>query len=254
VNSGDEIQALSKTLNQMIARLEESFQASSRFTSDASHELRTPLTIIQGELEALLLDNHLSNALRDGLESLLEEAQRLGKIVEGLLSLSRLDAGAGQMERTRFDLSELVENTSEQMCLLADEKAITVNIVTKDPVEVEGDKGRLKQVVVNLLDNAIKYTPAGGKVDVYVTAKQGRACLEVVDNGRGITAEALPYVFDRFYRAANRKDEMVDGAGLGLSIVKAICTAHGGSVIAGSIPEGGSRITVEIPLAGKNLI
>lgn len=251
-NSGDEIEALSKTLNQMIARLEDSFQSSNRFTSDASHELRTPLTIIQGELEALLLDNQLSDSLRAGLGSLLEEAERLGKIVEGLLSLSRLDAGAGQMERTRFDLGELVGTTSEQMCLLAEEKAITVAIYAKEPVVVDGDKGRLKQVVVNLLDNAIKYTPTGGKVDVYVTARQGRACLEVVDNGSGIRANSLPFVFDRFYRAVDRNGETVEGAGLGLSIVKSICTAHGGSVTASNAPGNGCRIAVEIPLAGIN--
>jgi len=247
--TGDEIEDLSRAINEMIVRIGESFQATVRFTSDASHELRTPLTILRGELEALLLDAELKSSVRAMLESLLEEAERLGKIVEGLLALSRLDAGAGQTERVRFDLAALVATTSEQMCLLAEEKSINVTLIAERPVFIQGDPARIKQVIVNLLDNAIKYTPNGGRIEATVSEQGARALFSIVDTGPGIGMEALPYVFERFYRAQEVRAKEIEGAGLGLSIVKAICTAHGGSIQATNLSEGGTRFTIDLPLA-----
>jgi signal transduction histidine kinase len=170
-HSGDDLEQLSITLNRMIHRLEESFENSRRFTSDASHELRTPLTIIRGELEQLLAANHGANERVDhGISSLLEETDRLIGIVKGLLALSRLDAGESQRENTRFDLGELAAATTEQMSLLAEEKGVELRCTTSRRVEVKGDGSRLKQVIVNLLDNAIKYTPSEGKIGVDVRA------------------------------------------------------------------------------------
>jgi methyl-accepting chemotaxis protein len=168
VETGDEIANLSKTLNQMIVRLDESFQSVNRFTADASHELRTPLTIIRGELETSLLDESLSKNVRETIYSLIEETENLSKIVQCLLSLSRLDSGGAQMERVRLDLADLVSTITDQMAPLADEKHVILTAQAQGRVEVEGDRVRLKQVVVNLLDNAIKYTPEGGKVTVGV--------------------------------------------------------------------------------------
>lgn len=252
LQSDDEIAHLASMLNQMIARLDESFQNTARFTADASHELRTPLTIIRGELEAILLGRKLEPELRDAVASLLEEAERLVRIVEGLFALSRLDTGEAQTERVRFDLAKLAETTAEQMCLLAEVKNIDLIYDTSTCVEVEGDRSRLKQVVVNLLDNAIKYTPEKGRVSLAVRSQNGSALLEVSDTGPGVSEKALPHLFERFYRADEVRSREIGGAGLGLSIVQSICAAHGGTVSATNTPPSGCRFTVELPIAPKN--
>ncbi len=245
----DEIASLSQVLNQMIARLDESFQHTSRFTTDASHELRTPLTIIKGELEALLFRKDINPSVRDDLTRVLEEVERLVQIVTSLFALSRLDSGEGQAERVRLDLANLAETTAEQMCLLAEEKQITLRYETKEPVEILGDRSRLKQVIVNLLDNAIKYTPTGGDICIGVARRNGSAILEVSDTGPGVPEAAIPHLFERFYRADEVRSRNIDGAGLGLSIAYSICHAHGGSISAANTPPKGCRFTVELPLS-----
>lgn len=248
-HSNDEIEGLARVLNQMIARLDESFQHTSRFTADASHELRTPLTIMRGELEALLFRDNLSEDMRAAVASLLEEVERLVRIVEGLFALTRLDAGEAQARSVRLDLAKLAENTAEQMCLLAEEKQIALTCDTKAAVEVHGDPARLKQVVVNLLDNAIKYTPSGGTVTLSVLAKNGQAVLEVKDTGAGIPEKVLPHIFERFFRSDEVRSREIGGAGLGLSIVHSICAAHGGCVVACNLDPAGSQFTVTLPRA-----
>jgi heavy metal sensor kinase len=249
VETGDEIANLSKTLNQMIGRLDESFQSVNRFTADASHELRTPLTIIRGELETSLLDESLSENVRETIYSLIEEAENLSKIVQCLLSLSRLDSGNAHMERVRLNLADLASTITDQMVPLAEEKNVVLTSRAQGRVEVEGDRVRLKQVVVNLLDNAIKYTPEGGTVTVGVNVSDRQAQLEVSDSGPGIPASDLPHVFDRFFRADQVRLGTIAGAGLGLSIVQSICTAHGGLVKAENHANGGCRFVVQLPLA-----
>jgi heavy metal sensor kinase len=251
VETGDEIASLSKTLNQMIGRLEESFQIVNRFTADASHELRTPLTIIRGELETSLLDESLSENVRETIYSLIEETENLSTIVQHLLSLSRLDSGNAQMERVRLNFSDLIWNTTEQMIPLAVEKQIALTAHGQGDVEVEGDRVRLKQVVVNLLDNAIKYTQEGGSVTVRLNVSEGEAELEILDTGPGIPESELPHVFKRFFRAERVRVGTLEGAGLGLSIVQSICTAHGGLVKAENRHDGGCRFVVQLPLAPK---
>ncbi len=247
--TGDELERLSVSLNRMIARLDDAFQNSKRFVADASHELRTPLTILRGELENLADDSRLDSEWRERAASLLEEAVRLSKIVEQLFALSRLDAGEAQTDWSRFDLADLAKTTAEQMGLLAEDKNISIRCDAKQPMPVEGDHVRLKQVVVNLLDNAIKYTPENGAIQLRVTAINGHAVLEVEDNGIGIPREALPHVFERFYRVDQTHSADSDGAGLGLSIVKSICTAHGAEVEAASVPTLGSCFRVKLPLS-----
>jgi heavy metal sensor kinase len=248
--TGDDLEQLSITLNKMIHRLEKSFENSRRFTSDASHELRTPLTIIRGELEQLLVYNDgQSERVKQGISSLLEETDRLIGIVRGLLALSRLDAGEAQREDTQLDLGELAAATTEQMSLLAEEKGVELRYRSNPRVEVRGDRSRLKQVIVNLLDNAIKYTPSHGKIALEVRAAKGHAYLEVSDTGIGVPAEDLRRIFDRFYRVDQVRSRTIEGAGLGLSIVWSICTAHGGTVYAENLAGGGSRFTAELPLA-----
>jgi two-component system, OmpR family, sensor kinase len=248
IDTRDEIAELSNTLNQIISRLEHSLRAASRFTADASHELRTPLTIISGELERLINDPTVAPPIRESLASLLEETEHLVKIVQSLLTLSRLDSGNAQTENAKFDLAELASNTAEQFVPVASEKQVSLSYHLPEPVEIQGDRVRLKQVIVNLLDNAIKYTPSGRKVDLRVEARDKRACLSVSDNGGGIPESELPYVFDRFFRGTHTRAQSPDGTGLGLSIVQSVCTAHGGDVTVENLKTGGCRFQVVLPL------
>jgi heavy metal sensor kinase len=253
VHTGDELERLATDLNHMIERLEESFHQVNRFSADASHELRTPLTVLQGELEAIAQKGQtLPEDVRDTIGSALEETHRLAKIVESLLAISRLEAGEARVQPVRLDLADLARTTADQMKLLAEEKHISMTCDGTDPVEVEADPTRLKQVVVNLLDNAIKYTPEGGDVSISVTQRDGHAVLEVVDSGLGISANDLPHVFERFYRADKARSRQMGGTGLGLSIVRSICLAHGGQVTVNSAEGRGSRFRVELPLATSN--
>jgi heavy metal sensor kinase len=248
IQTGDELERLSKSLNGMITRLEKAFQHINRFSADASHELRTPLTILQLELESIAQHHQLPVHLADQIGSALEETQRLSRIVENLLTISRLDAGEGRMEKVRVDIGNIATSTAEQMHLLAEEKSISMRGNAAEEVWVEGDRSRLKQVVVNLIDNAIKYTPHGGMVIVTVSTDDRFARLEVGDNGIGIAPQALPYIFERFYRADKARSRESGGSGLGLAIVKAICSAHGGEVKVVSREGLGSNFIVELPL------
>ncbi len=252
--TGDALERLSISVNHMIARLDEAFQNSRRFLADASHELRTPLTVLKGELEELATNQELaSEEGRVRLAVVLEEVQRLRVIVEGLFALSRLDAGDAQREWIVFDLAELVQSTTEQMKLLAEDQDIDVICKISQKVYVEGDRGRLKQVVVNLIDNAIKYTPKGGNICLNVSVQNEQATLEVIDSGIGIPTRALPQVFDRFFRVDKARSRDQGGAGLGLSIVKSICAAHGGSIKVESALGIGSHFTVTLPLADSEV-
>jgi heavy metal sensor kinase len=253
VRSGDELERLSLSLNLMISRLEDAINSSKQFVADASHELRTPLAVLRGELENLAQDAQLKPATRETLGSSLEEVDRLAEIVEGLLALSRLDTGEAQAEWVRFDLAELVATTADQMSLLAEDKSISVACESSARVMIEGDRARLKQVVVNLLDNAIKYTPNGGRIKLEITQEDGNAVLDVADDGIGIPPEALPHVFKRFFRVDGSRSRDQGGAGLGLSIVKSICDAHGARVEVSSTPGQGSRFRIRQPLAAEPL-
>jgi heavy metal sensor kinase len=246
--TGDELERLSVALNRMIERLDEAFQHSRRFVADASHELRTPLTVLKGEMEGLVREAQLPSDWRERLGTTLEEVDRLANIVEGLFAISRLDAGEAAAEWLTFDLAQLAYDTADQMSLLAEDKGIRLDCLTSKGVWVEGDRSRMKQVVVNLLDNAIKYTQKGGDVHLAVKALDNKAVLEVSDNGVGIPATALPHVFERFYRVDQARSRGNGGAGLGLSIVRSICIAHQGKVEACSTPGQGSRLHVELPL------
>ena len=247
IRTGDELERLSTALNRMIARLEDAFEHIHRFSADASHELRTPLTILQLELESMAQSERSNPPLADQIGSALEETQRMSRIVENLLTISRMDAGEVKMEKAPLDLGELATSAAEAMRLLAEEKSITLRSEVAEGVWVEGDRTRLQQVVVNLIDNAIKYTQDGGEVEVRVRREAGSAVLEVADNGAGIATQALPHVFERFYRADKARSRASGGAGLGLSIVKAICAAHGAEVGVSSEEGRGSRFRVELP-------
>jgi heavy metal sensor kinase len=248
IRTGDELERLSTSLNRMIERLDGAFQHVNRFSADASHELRTPLTILQLELESIAQNYRRDASLADQIGSALEETHRMSRIVESLLTISRLDAGEVKMDKTRLDLGELVTSTADEMKLLAEEKSIRLRIHGVTGIHVEGDRTRLQQVIVNLIDNAIKYTQGDGMVEIRVGREGNAAVLEVSDDGPGIPAHALPHVFERFYRADKARSRASGGAGLGLSIVKSICAAHSAKVKVSSREGRGSCFRVELPL------
>jgi heavy metal sensor kinase len=247
--TGDALQQLSISLNHMLTRLRDSVQTSRRFLADASHELRTPLTVIKGELQEVARADNCPADVREHVGSVLEEVGRLEHLVSGLLVLSRLDAGDAQREWVEVDLGELAASTVEQMRLMAEDRGVHLDASGLRPLALYGDRSRLKQVIVNLLDNAIKFTPRGGRVSLHAEQRDGARILEVRDTGIGIPAGALAHVFDRFYRvdeARAREDESkTGGAGLGLSIVRSICSAHGAEIAVESIPGKGSCFRVK---------
>src|SRR2546426_2964974 len=251
VPTGDEVERLSVSLNRMMQRLEAAFHHISRFSADAAHEIRTPLAIIRGELENALQFSGIGAELRETIGSALEEAERLSRIVEQLLEMSRLEAGETLVERTRFDFAEMTRITVDQMRLLAEEKKFQLQFEGAEPIEVEDDTLRLKQIVVNLVDNAIKYTPPGGSVSVSTFPQDGRVVLEVADTGIGIPKNATSQIFDRFFRVDKARSRQLGGTGLGLAIVKSICTAYNGSVTVRSAEGRGAIFRVELPLEKK---
>jgi heavy metal sensor kinase len=248
--SGDALARLSISLNHMLGRLRESVQTSRRFLADASHELRTPLTVIKGELQEVIRTETetMSQALHDRIGSVLEEVARLEHLVSGLLVLSRLDVGDAQREWVDVDLAELSAGTAEQMRLMAEDRGIHLEAGTLRPVVVHGDRARLKQVIVNLLDNAIRFTPRGGTVTLGTAVNDDFQALEIRDTGIGIPAGALPHIFDRFYRVDEARSRDDGGAGLGLSIVRSICIAHRAEIEVDSELGRGSCFRLKFPL------
>jgi len=239
--TGDALQRLSLSLNHLLSRLGDSVRSSRRFLADASHELRTPLTVIKGELQEIVANQAVEGALRERIGSVLEEVARLEHLVAGLLVLSRLDAGDAKREWYDVDLATLSASTAEQMRLMAEDRGIQLNTSGLEPLVVRGDRGRLKQVIVNLLDNAIRFTPRGGSVTLRSFREGSDELLEVCDTGVGIAPAALPHVFERFYRVDEARSRDEGGAGLGLSIAQSICAAHGAGLEVDSELGRGSR-------------
>jgi len=240
------IEALGLALNRMLDRLDNAYSHASRFSADAAHELRTPLTIIRGELELVATGEKLPSDVDNAISNALEEMTRLSGIVDSLITLSRMESMWGKKAHGPVDLTALAQETIEQMNLLAEEKQISLNRPSGPPVVVAGDRDRLKQVLVNLIDNSIKYTPNGGRVSVETGKDAEFGFVTVEDSGIGIDPGHHDRVFDRFYRVTPDRGDM--GAGLGLAIVKSICNAHGGHVSLRSVLEIGSCFRVEIPL------
>jgi heavy metal sensor kinase len=245
VPSGDALERLSISMNHMLARLRDSVQTSRRFLADASHELRTPLTVIKGELQEIVGTDTVQAEVRERIGSVLEEVARLEHLVSGLLVLSRLDVGEAQREWVDVDLGELTASTADQMRLMAEDRGIQLESSELRSALVRGDRARLKQVIVNLLDNAIRFTPRGGTVTLRTIAGDSYNALEVQDTGIGIPASALPNIFDRFFRVDEARSREDGGAGLGLSIVKSICSAHRAEIEVDSQVGRGSCIRLK---------
>ncbi len=248
LRSGDALERLSNSLNNMLGRLRDSVQTSRRFLADASHELRTPLTVIKGELQELTRLGTLTESdLHERVGSVLEEVGRLEHLVSGLLALSRLDAGEAQCDWAEVDLAALALNVAEQMRLVADDRGIELELSAVTKAVIRGDGSRLKQIIVNLLDNAFRFTPRGGLVILRTASDDSGSLLEVSDTGIGIPASAIQFVFDRFFRVDEARSREDGGAGLGLSIVKSIAALHGAEIELESNLGQGSCFRVRFP-------
>ena len=248
--SGDELQRLSETLNRMLARLNESVQRISQFTADASHELRAPVSIIRTTAELSIQGERSGAEFREDMTSILAEAERVTRLIDGLLLLARADAGEDGLERELTDLPTVLRQAVEQCRVPSQEKGIQLRSIAGDqPVPVMADAGAMRRLFFILIDNAVKYTPDRGHIDVQLEATDQRAIVSVTDNGIGIAEADLPYIFDRFWRADKVRSRGMGGAGLGLSIARWISDRHQWSINVGAVPGGGTRFTVTIPRA-----
>jgi heavy metal sensor kinase len=246
-NKSDELGKLARVFNELLARIESSFDNMRQFTADASHELRTPLAIIRGEADVALSQDRGPEEYRETLAIIQDEARHLSGIVEDMLSLARADAGQRKLKLEEFYLNDLVEECVHSARALALNKSLSLNFESSDETAFRGDEDLLRRMVVNLLDNAIKYTPDGGSVSVRLWRDNGLVRLRVADNGIGIPAEDAASVFERFYRVDKARSRAEGGSGLGLPIVKWIAEAHHGSVSLESAPERGSSFTISLP-------
>jgi len=245
--AGDELDDLARVFNNLLARLEQSFEQLRRFTADASHELRTPLTSIRSVGEVALRKNGSREEYRDTVGSMLEEVNRLTALVEGLLTISRADAGRIQLHPTLFPLMGLAREAAGLFEVLVEEKGLEIAIAGDESASVTGDRVFLMQALVNVIHNAVKYSPRGGSVSVSVhNQTAGSVQVEVADMGPGIAPEHLARIFDRFYRVDESRSREAGGAGLGLSIAQWAVRAHGGDIRL--LPAHGRGCTFQICL------
>lgn len=248
-NPRDEVGGLAITINALLARLNAAFQEQQRFIADASHELRTPIAVLRGETEVALEQERATAEYKESLTLIKDEAERLSRIVENLFILARQPVDASAIVKRPVRLNQVVANCVRAAQVLATQKGLRFNASSSLPeVELNGDDEMLKRMLLNLLDNAVKYTPTGGEVNVTVASQNGTALIIVSDTGIGIPAAAQPHIFDRFYRVDKARSRALGGAGLGLSIARWIVEAHEGRLSVVSTPGRGSAFTVELPL------
>jgi heavy metal sensor kinase len=248
-NPNDEIGRLADVINQTLARLESSFDELRRFTADASHELRTPLSVIRGIGEMGLGQPRTAEQYREAIGSMLEEVDRLTRLVDTLLRLSRGDSGTIRLSREHVDLGLLTRDVVSSLTILAEERGQRVRLELADGVGVFADRLVLREAIANLVDNAIKYGPTGSAVDVHVRRNGTSAVLTVTDEGPGIPAGHRDRVFDRFYRIDEGRSRDRGGTGLGLAIAKWAVDVHGGRISLDPSPAG-AAFRIELPLAG----
>ncbi len=249
--AGDELRRLNETLNQMIARLETSFGALRRFTADASHELKTPLTVLRADVERAMSVGPNSSEQAVALEEALQETRRMSDLVDSLLTLARADEGRYDILREPVALEPLVHEVYESAVILGEDAGLTVSLTVLEPATVLGDAPRLRQLFMNLVMNAVKYTPSTGRIDISLSHRLDGVTFTVRDTGVGIAASDLPHIFERFWRAdrvRSRGSERA-GFGLGLAICQWIAQAHGGTISASSRLGRGSVFTVQLPVA-----
>jgi two-component system OmpR family sensor kinase len=246
LTSDSEIGQLVRVLNSTFAQLDAAFSEQSRFTADAAHELRTPVTVLLAETQGALSRERSGEEYRESLETCQRTAQRMRRLIDVLLELARLEFGRNVLQREKCDLAVIASECLAQVTALARDRRITTD-ADLSLAPVLGDPDRLTQVITNLLANAIQHTKAGGTIHVTTGADKHAVFLSVTDNGSGIAANDLPHIFERFYRADKARTSSAGNAGLGLSIAKAIVTAHGGSIEVQSEVGHGTCFLVRIP-------
>jgi len=249
-NPRDELGSLATTINELLNRLEHSFKEQQRFIADASHELRTPVAVLRGETEVSLNKPRTMHEYQQSLTLIKEEAEHLSRIVEDLFVLARQPVqGSAALLKQSLSLNDVVNDCARAAQVLANRKGVHLTKQTvSEPVLLNGDKDLLKRMVLNLLDNAVKFTSSGGQVSVNLVRHNGHAQLTVADTGIGIPEIAQPYVFDRFYRVDKARSREQGGAGLGLSIVSWIVAVHEGTITMSSMPGEGTKFIVELPV------
>jgi heavy metal sensor kinase len=244
--TGDEIDQLAVTFNESFARLEHAIGEMKQFTASIAHELRTPLAAMRGEAEFALLHSQSLDECRNTLASQIEEFDKLSRVIQQLLTLARAESGELRMARESVDVTVLLRDLTEMFSLTAAERKISLELDCPADLSITGDRQWLERAMFNLIDNAIKYTPDGGQVTVRGRSDR-EVHLEVADTGRGISQEALPHIFERFYRADPSRSKEIQGVGLGLSLVKWIVQQHRGTIRVQSQPNQGSRFSIVLP-------
>jgi signal transduction histidine kinase len=252
--NGDELDELAGVLNAMQARLKDAFSQIREFTLHASHELKTPLTVMYGELETALRDNHLPAAERDRVLSQLDELGRLSKIVDGLTLLTRADAGEVKLKKEPLRLDELVRDLHGDAVILAEPAGVKVELTGCEELTVMGNAHRLRQLLLNLADNAVKYNEPGGAISMSLRRIGDTAQFDIANTGPGIALDLLPRVFDRFFRGDPAHGSGVEGCGLGLSIAQWIATAHGGTIHIESAPSKLTTVTLRVPVIAAQIV
>ena len=248
--ANDELRHLSETLNGMLARLDSAFTRITRFTSDASHELRTPITVIRTTAEVILERPRSVEEYEELVGQIRTESEYTSELIENLLTLARADVNPTSLELSPVDAHQVVDEIASGSRALAASHDLTFSAqIDPGNVVVSAERQSLKRLLVILIDNAIKYTPAGGEVRLTLTSDSTRAVFEVKDSGIGIAKEDLPHIFERFYRASNARNSGVEGTGLGLAIAAWIATAHNGKLEVDSIPSEGTTFRMALPLA-----
>jgi len=246
-----ELASLARTFNAMLDRLEESFERISQFSADIAHDLRTPVNNIRGEAEVALARARTAEEYRDVLESSLEEAVRLSELIGDLLFLARAESPLSELHRERVNIGELLTTVRDYYEVSAADAGITLAV--RDGAETLNaalDRSLMLRAVSNLVSNAIAHTPRGGTVTLSAANEDGTICVEVSDTGAGIPPEALPRVFDRFFRVDPSRAKSSGGTGLGLAIVQGILTLHGGSATIASELGSGTRVSLRLPPLG----
>ncbi|MBN2076423.1 MAG: HAMP domain-containing protein [Dehalococcoidales bacterium] len=247
-DNNDELGNLASTLNRTFDRLHRAFSRERQFTSDASHELRTPLSIMRGEASLALARERSPEEYRKSLETISREIDHLSSTVDKLLTLTRTDSGKQQLKPEIIDLDGFLLDFAEDVKVLCEENSLGFELKIEENAVVEGDRVKLRELFLNLLDNAVRYTPSGGTITMTLYRERDSARVAVKDSGIGIPPEHLPHIFERFYRVDKASLWSTKGAGLGLSISQSIAELHGGKIEVESLAGVGSTFTVILPV------